>query len=147
MADRAQANPKIKWQLNKHVVEVLGRTEGMRKFVTGAKLQDSTTGEITEIACDGIFVAIGHSPNTSVFTAQLEMDALGYIRTKGRSTFTNISGIFACGDCQDHVYRQAITAAGSSLMINACAAALWTRPISPEIWSGPCLSGTSTTLT
>lgn len=116
MADRAHANPKIKWALNAVVKEVLGKTEGMRKFVTGAKLRDTRTGEITEVSTDGIFVAIGHKPNTELFQGQIEMDEIGYIQTKDRSTFTNVPGVFACGDCQDHVYRQAITAAGNGCM-------------------------------
>lgn len=116
MADRAARNPKISFIWNAEIVEVLGKQEGMRKFVTGARLKDTKTGEIREVPTDGIFVAIGHKPNTEVFAGQLEMDDLGYIRTIGRNTFTSVPGVFACGDCQDHVYRQAITAAGTGCM-------------------------------
>lgn len=116
MVERATNNPKIKWLWNREVVEVLGKTEGMRKFVTGAKLRDTATGEISEVRTDGIFVAIGHKPATEIFKDQLEMDEVGYIKTRGRSTFTSAPGVFACGDCQDHVYRQAITAAGTGCM-------------------------------
>lgn len=116
MAARAQDNPKIKWRLGWQLHEVLGRTEGMRKFVTGAKLRNSATGDIEEIATDGVFIAIGHKPSTDVFKGQIEMEETGYIRTAPYSTRTNVEGVFACGDCQDHVYRQAITAAGTGCM-------------------------------
>ncbi len=114
MMDRAKENPKIKWMLNAEVVDVLGVTDDLgRKTVTGAKIRNTVTGEITEVATNGLFVAIGHEPNTSLFKGVLDMDETGYLITKGRSSYTNIEGVFACGDCQDHVYRQAVTAAGS----------------------------------
>lgn len=116
MADRAKANAKIHWIWNAEIAEVLGKTEGMRKLVTGARLRDTKTGDIREIPIDGIFVAIGHKPNTEIFKGQIDMDELGYVRTAGRSTFTTVPGVFACGDCLDHVYRQAITAAGTGCM-------------------------------
>lgn len=123
MLERARANKEqIKWLLNSQVVEVLGKQEGMRKFVSGAKVKDTVSGEVREIATDGIFMAIGHKPNTDIFKGQLDMDDLGYIRTRGRTTICNkpngdpLPGVFACGDCQDHVYRQAVTAAGTGCM-------------------------------
>jgi thioredoxin reductase (NADPH) len=116
MADRAMENPKIGFLWNSQIVEVLGKTEGMRKFVTGAKVRDTKTGEVREVATDGIFMAIGHQPNTELFAGQIEMDDVGYIRTAADSSATNVAGVFACGDCQDHVYRQAVTAAGTGCM-------------------------------
>lgn len=120
MLERAQRNEKIKWLLNAEVLEVLGTTDTHgRKTVTGAKLRDTTTGEISEVQTNGVFIAIGHQPNTHLFQGKLDMNSVGYIETVGKSTYTNIPGVFACGDCQDHVYRQAVTAAGSG-----CAAAI-----------------------
>lgn len=122
MLERARANEKIKWVLNAAPVEVVGKQEGFRKFVTGVKVKDTVTGEIKELATDGIFVAIGHKPNTDIFKGQVDLDGSGYIRTRGRSTVVNgangaeLAGVFACGDCQDHVYRQAITSAGTGCM-------------------------------
>ena len=115
MVDRARADEKIEFVLNKAVEEVLGDPK-----VTGVRLRDTVTGEISELEADGFFVAIGHDPNTSLFLEQLDHEAeTGYLTTRGRSTETNIPGVFAAGDVQDHVYRQAVTAAGSG-----CAAAL-----------------------
>jgi thioredoxin reductase (NADPH) len=115
MVDRAQANEKIDFLLNKVVVEVLG--EGS---VSGVRLQDTVTGEESVLETDGLFVAIGHDPNTALFLDQLDHEPdTGYLLTRGKSTETNIPGVFAAGDVQDHVYRQAVTAAGSG-----CAAAL-----------------------
>ena len=115
MVDRAKANEKIELVLNKIVEEVLGDTK-----VTGVRFRDTVTGETSELDTDGFFVAIGHDPNTSLFLAQLNHEAdTGYLVTKGKSTETNIPGVFAAGDVQDHTYRQAVTAAGSG-----CAAAL-----------------------
>lgn len=117
MMDRAKANPKIKWLLNSEVTEVLGKTDDLgRKTVTGAKIRNTNNGEITEMPINGLFVAIGHQPNTYLFNGVLDMDETGYLITKGKSSNTNIEGVFACGDCQDHVYRQAVTAAGSGCM-------------------------------
>ncbi|TML67715.1 MAG: thioredoxin-disulfide reductase [Actinobacteria bacterium] len=115
MVDRARADEKIEFVLNKTVEEVLGDAK-----VTGVRLRDTVTGEVSELEADGFFVAIGHDPNTGLFLDQLDHEAeTGYLATKAPSTATNIPGIFAAGDVQDHVYRQAVTAAGSG-----CAAAL-----------------------
>ena len=96
--------------------EVIGETEGFAKKVTGVKVQNVKTGEEKTIDIDGFFVAIGHKPNTDLFKGQLEMDKTGYLKTKPDSTATNIEGVFAAGDVQDHVFRQAVTAAGSGCM-------------------------------
>lgn len=114
MLERAQANEKIKWMLNAEIIDVLGATDDLgRKSVTGAKVKNTITGEVTDVATNGIFVAIGHEPNTKIFKGMITMNDVGYIETVGKSSYTNIPGVFACGDCQDHVYRQAVTAAGS----------------------------------
>jgi thioredoxin reductase (NADPH) len=114
MVDRARANPKIAWALNKAVADVLGE-EG----VAGLLLKDTVTGATDTLKVDGVFVAIGHSPNTSFLKGALKTDETGYVVTEGKSTYTSVEGVFACGDVQDKVYRQAITAAGSG-----CAAAI-----------------------
>ncbi len=111
MLDRAQANEKISFVTNAVVEEVLGDTR-----VTGVRLRDTRTGETSELASDGIFVAIGHDPTTALFLDQLDHDDQGYLVTKPGSSETNISGVFAVGDVQDHIYRQAVTAAGSGCM-------------------------------
>lgn len=116
MVDRAKANPKIKFILNTTVDEYVGTEVNGMKKLTHLRLKDTVTGEETLVPADGAFVAIGHQPNTSLFTGMLDMDDVGYILTKEKSTYTNISGVFACGDAQDSVYRQAITAAGSGCM-------------------------------
>ncbi len=112
MIDKARANPKIAWQLNSEVVEIKDSGKGE---VGSMIVRDVTTDEQTEIPVAGVFVAIGHTPNTSLFKHQLELDANGYIVTHDGSK-TSIAGVFAAGDVQDHVYRQAITAAGSGCM-------------------------------
>ena len=112
MQDKAHANPKIEFAWNSVVEEVRDTAKGE---VTGVVLRDVRTGALREIAVDGLFVAIGHTPNTALFAGQLEMDANGYLVTHDGSR-TNVPGVFACGDVQDHVYRQAITAAGSGCM-------------------------------
>jgi thioredoxin reductase (NADPH) len=116
MLDRCRSNPKIEWALNAVIDEIVGRTEGLRKFVTGVRLRDTRSGETRDLACDGVFAAIGHKPNTDLFAGIVDRDANGYIVTQPRSTHTNVRGVFACGDCQDHVYRQAVTAAGTGCM-------------------------------
>jgi thioredoxin reductase (NADPH) len=112
MQDKAHANPKIAWRLNTEVDEIreVGRNE-----VTAMVLRDVQTGERSEVPVAGVFVAIGHTPNTSLFKGQLEMDANGYLITHDGAK-TSVPGVFACGDVQDHIYRQAITAAGSGCM-------------------------------
>ena len=115
MVDRARANEKIEFVLNKVVTEVLGDPS-----VTAVRLEDTVTGEQSVLETDGLFVAIGHDPTTALFLDQLDHEPeTGYLVTRGKSTATNIEGVFAAGDVQDHVYRQAVTAAGSG-----CAAAL-----------------------
>jgi thioredoxin reductase (NADPH) len=113
MVDRARNNDRIEFVLDSVVEEVLGTDDGC---VTGVVVRNLKTGEQTEIRTDGLFVAIGHDPNTALFRGQLEMDEAGYIVTKGKSSETNVPGVFAAGDVQDHVYRQAVTAAGSGTM-------------------------------
>lgn len=113
MQDKAFKNPKIDFIWNAEVKEILGSPE---TGVTAVRLFDSKTGEETEFPCEGVFIAIGHKPNTDVFKDWLEMDSVGYIKTAGLSMATNIPGVFACGDAQDSVYRQAITAAGTGCM-------------------------------
>jgi thioredoxin reductase (NADPH) len=112
MQDKAFANPKISFEWDSEVVEVNDQAMGA---VSSVRLRNLKTGAEKDIAIEGLFVAIGHTPNTSLFKGQLEMDANGYLITRDGSK-TNIPGVFACGDVQDHVYRQAITAAGSGCM-------------------------------
>jgi thioredoxin reductase (NADPH) len=111
MVDRARSNDKIEFLLDSVVEEVLGE-----ETVTGVVVRNLKTNEQTELPADGFFVAIGHDPNTALFRGQLDMDEAGYIETKGKTTETNVEGVFAAGDVQDHVYRQAVTAAGSGCM-------------------------------
>lgn len=114
LQERLFNNPKISVIWNHVVTEILGVENP--KAVTGVKIQDTVTGQIQQINCDGVFIAIGHKPNTDLFKNQLEMDNEGYIITKPDSTATNILGVFAAGDVQDKVFRQAITAAGTGCM-------------------------------
>jgi thioredoxin reductase (NADPH) len=112
MVDRAHTEEKIEFVLNKVVVDVLGKDK-----LTGVRLRDTITGEETELEADGLFVAIGHDPNTALFLDWLDHEPeTGYLVTNGKSTATNLPGVFAAGDVQDHVYRQAVTAAGSGTM-------------------------------
>ena len=113
MTDRALAHPKIKVAWNSVIDEILGTKE---KGVHGVKMMDTQTGDIREESCDGVFMAIGHNPNTALFIDILDSDQAGYLITNHGSTATNIEGVFACGDVQDHIYRQAITAAGTGCM-------------------------------
>jgi len=117
MLDRARNNPKISFLLNSVVEEYVGITTdaGMKKL-THLRVRDVVSGDLRDIEADGAFVAIGHQPNTHLFKGLLDMDDVGYIQTVGKSSTTNIPGVFACGDAQDSVYRQAITAAGSGCM-------------------------------
>ena len=112
MQDKARANPKIAWMLD-HEVEAIHDTG--KGEVTSMVVRSNKTGEKTEILVTGVFVAIGHTPNTALFRGQLELDQNGYVVTHDGSK-TNLDGVFACGDVQDHIYRQAITAAGSGCM-------------------------------
>src|SRR5437660_4415529 len=113
MQDKAFANEKIEFLWHTELEEILGT---QKQGVTGVRLRDVKTGETRHFDCEGVFIAIGHKPNTHLFKGQLEMDAVGYIITNGHSTGTNIPGVFACGDVQDSVYRQAVTAAGTGCM-------------------------------
>jgi thioredoxin reductase (NADPH) len=112
MQERAKANPKISFIWNSEVKEIKG--DGNK--VTGLTLWNNQTKETSEFVTDGLFVAVGHKPNTEIFAGQLELDAKGYIKTQPGSTKTNIEGVFAAGDVADHYYRQAVTAAGTGCM-------------------------------
>jgi len=112
MQEKARSNPKIEWRLNSEVDEI--RDTG-RGEVTSMVLRDVTTGAKSDVPVSGVFVAIGHTPNTGLFKGQLELNANGYLLTHDGAK-TSLPGVFACGDVQDHVYRQAITAAGSGCM-------------------------------
>lgn len=111
MLERAKKNEKIEFQLNKVIEEIKGD-----KVVQSVVLKDTKTGEVTEENVDGVFMAIGHIPNTQIFNGGLDMDEEGYLLTVPGTTNTNIEGVFACGDVQDKTYKQAITAAGSGCM-------------------------------
>lgn len=113
MQDRTQKNPKIEIIWNAEVTEILGVDVGR---VTGVRLKDTQTGETREMAIDGVFAAIGHEPNTSLFKFFLDLDEKGYIKTLPGTSQTNIPGVFAAGDVQDARYRQAVTAAGTGCM-------------------------------
>ena len=113
MVERAMSNPKISFKYNSTVEDIIGTTEtGVESVI----LRDTVTEETHDVACEGIFMAIGHVPNTSLFNGALDLDDSGYIITKPGSTYTNLDGVFACGDVQDQIYRQAVTAAGSGCM-------------------------------
>ncbi|TLS37546.1 thioredoxin-disulfide reductase [Pseudalkalibacillus caeni] len=112
MQERAQQNDKIKWKLNYSPVEVVAENNK----VSGIKIKNNETGEEELFETDGIFVAIGHKPNTDFLKGHLDMDEKGYLNVKAGTTETNVEGVFACGDVQDFTYRQAITAAGSGCM-------------------------------
>ena len=113
MVDRALSNPKISVEYNSTVEDILG---SLLSGVTAVLLKDTKTGDVREMACEGVFMAIGHLPNTQLFNGSLNMDDQGYIITQSDSTHTSLEGVFACGDVQDHVYRQAVTAAGTGCM-------------------------------
>lgn len=112
MAERVMNNPKIEVMWNTEVIEVLGDGKSM----TGAKIKNIQNGEVKELPITGLFLAIGHKPNTELFQGMLDMDETGYLITQPNTTYTKIPGVFAAGDVQDHVYRQAITAAGTGCM-------------------------------
>jgi thioredoxin reductase (NADPH) len=123
MLERAQKNEKIAFVTDTVVDEVLGDPDAPGgEIVRAVKLRNVKSGEVMEKAVAGLFVAIGHKPNTDLFVDQLDMDETGYLKTEAKSTYTSVEGVFACGDVQDHVYRQAITAAGSG-----CSAAIDTE--------------------
>lgn len=114
LQQRLFENPKIEIIWNHQLIEVLGSLEP--KMVTAARIKDVNTSKTTDIELNGIFIAIGHKPNTDIFKNQLKLDGDGYIITEPGSTLTNIPGVFAAGDVQDHIYRQAVTAAGTGCM-------------------------------
>ncbi len=113
MIDRALANPKISVEYNSNVDDIIGTKE---TGVTAVRLKDTISGAKRDVVCDGIFMAIGHIPNTQLFNGSIDLDNAGYIITNSDTTYTNLEGVFACGDVQDHVYRQAVTAAGTGCM-------------------------------
>ncbi len=113
MVDRAQKNPKIRFALNAVVDDILGMEEGL---VRGVRLRSTAEDRTWEVEAQGVFVAIGHKPNTDLFQGVLDMDDRGYLRVKPGTTYTNIEGVFAAGDVADSVYRQAVTAAGLGCM-------------------------------
>lgn len=116
MYDRAKKNPKIKFLTNKVIKEVIGKVENGKKSMTGVILEDTKDGSKMEFKADGLFIGIGHQPNTNLFKGWLDMDETGYLKVKPGSTYTNIEGVFAAGDVADKTYRQAITAAGTGCM-------------------------------
>jgi thioredoxin reductase (NADPH) len=113
MQQRAFDNPKIHFEWNSIVTEILGTTDG---GVTGVRLKDTVSGDEREFPTDGVFMAIGHRPNTDIFAGKLDLDEVGYIQTVPGTTRTSVDGVWACGDAQDSVYRQAVTAAGTGCM-------------------------------
>ena len=128
MQERAKSNPKIDFVWDSQVVEI---RDPAQKKVTGVVLKNLKTGAVTEKKCDGVFMAIGHTPNSEVFKGQLELDIKGYIKVHD-GTLTNVKGVFACGDVQDFKYRQAVTAAGSGCMAALDAERfLEAEPVSP----------------
>ncbi len=116
MVDRVRKNPKIKFLTSKVVKEVLGKVEDGKKVMTGVLLEDTRDHSTMEVKADGLFIGIGHKPNTELFKGILDMDETGYLKVKEGSTYTNVPGVFAAGDVADKTYRQAITAAGSGCM-------------------------------
>jgi thioredoxin reductase (NADPH) len=111
MQDRAFKNPKIEFRWNSRITDVQGESK-----VSGIVVEDTVTGETSELPVTGLFVAIGHEPNSALLKGQIELEDNGYVKTFGRTSRTNVDGVFACGDVQDHYYRQAITSAGSGCM-------------------------------
>lgn len=111
MADRVLKNPKVEVLWNSALDDVLGEDQ-----VKAIKVKNTQSGEVQEMPMDGVFIAIGHKPNTDLFKGQLDMNEVGYLKTQSGNTYTNVEGVFASGDVQDHVYRQAVTAAGTGCM-------------------------------
>ncbi len=116
MMDKAKKNPKIFFHTNRVIKEVLGKEEDGKKTMTGVILEDPRDHSTEEFNADGLFIAIGHKPNTDLFKGQLDMDEVGYLKVKPGSTYTNVEGVFAAGDVADSKYRQAVTAAGTGCM-------------------------------
>ncbi|MEE9448727.1 MAG: thioredoxin-disulfide reductase [Ignavibacteriaceae bacterium] len=116
MMDRAEKNPKIKFLLNKVIKEVVGVEENGTKRMTHVVLEDTRDHSLEDLTADGLFIGIGHKPNTSLFTGVIDMDDVGYLKVKPGSTYTNVEGVFVAGDVADSKYRQAVTAAGSGCM-------------------------------
>ena len=116
MQDKARNNPKIAFIWDSVVEEILGKNENGKKSVTGVRLRSLKTRALSTTPADGVFMGIGHKPNTDLFKGQLDMDAVGYLKTQPNSTKTNIPGVFAAGDVADSVYRQAVSAAGTGCM-------------------------------
>ncbi len=116
MQERAKRNAKISFLSNSVIEEILGTEQNVRKVVTGVMVRNVVTGASSVLRTDGVFMGIGHKPNTDLFAGQLEMDPTGYLRTEPHSTRTGVVGVFAAGDVADSVYRQAISAAGTGCM-------------------------------
>jgi len=116
MQEKAHRNPKISFVWDSVIEEIIGKEENGKKAVTSVRLKNVKTGSITLMKTDGVFMGIGHQPNTQLFAGQLDMDPTGYLLTRGKGTATNIPGVFAAGDVSDSVYRQAISAAGTGCM-------------------------------
>ncbi|MCK5571750.1 MAG: FAD-dependent oxidoreductase, partial [Bacteroidetes bacterium] len=116
MQGKAFKNPGISVVWDSVVEEIVGKTDEGKKSVTGVRLKNVKSGEITTLKADGVFMGIGHKPNTDLFKDQLQMDDHGYLVTEGRSTRSNIPGVFVAGDVADSVYRQAVSAAGTGCM-------------------------------
>jgi thioredoxin reductase (NADPH) len=116
MRDRVAKNPKIVFIWNSVVEEILGTEENTKKSITGVRLRNVKTGTVSDLQCQGVFVAIGHQPNTEILKGQIDLDQKEYIVLRGKNTETNIPGVFAAGDVADSYYRQAVTAAGSGCM-------------------------------
>ena len=116
MQEKALGNPNIAFVWDSVVDEILGKDDDGKRAVTAVRLKNLKTGAVSQLAVDGVFMGIGHKPNTDLFAGQLEMDSVGYLITRGRGTATNIPGVFAAGDVADSVYRQAVSAAGTGCM-------------------------------
>jgi thioredoxin reductase (NADPH) len=116
MQEKAAKNPKIAFVWDSVIEEIVGKEEDGKKAVTAVRLKNVKTGAVADMKTDGVFMGIGHHPNTQLFQGQLDMDQTGYLITRGKGTATNVAGVFAAGDVSDSVYRQAISAAGTGCM-------------------------------